>query len=416
MLRVRQRSDQARLLDDRDRAAALAVCAVDPVANVFVESRIRAFGLDPGDSAPRCGARARRQAVSLCYGGANLVPVQATSPAIAAFADRALRQGRRCSSIVGTSAVGQRAVGVPPAVLGPARDVRAAQPLMAIDGPSPIPRTPRSGASASMSPTSCCPPPSPCSPRRSASHRWPATAAPRTGPGRRLVRSGRAFARIEDGQVIFKAEVGAATPQACQVQGVWVRQETGAGASPRQAWPPWSTGPPVDLPAGVALRQRLQHPGPRDLPARRVRRGRRVHVRLVLIRPSVSPGGHPARAPPGVSLRQLVPVADEPEFSGRSVGFGQGRELRGLELVHEVLADAGHVGRRHLPDRGQAVGREHANVPRLSPSQPSRVTRPLVSIRLIWCESLLRDCAVRSASSVIRIRLRGASESSTRIS
>jgi predicted GNAT family acetyltransferase len=40
-----------------------------------------------------------------------------------------------------------------------------------------------------------------------------------------LVRSGRAFARIENGQVIFKAEVGAATPQACQVQGVWVRPE-----------------------------------------------------------------------------------------------------------------------------------------------------------------------------------------------
>jgi len=40
-----------------------------------------------------------------------------------------------------------------------------------------------------------------------------------------LIRTGRAFARIEDGQVIFKAEVGAATPQACQVQGVWVRPE-----------------------------------------------------------------------------------------------------------------------------------------------------------------------------------------------
>jgi predicted GNAT family acetyltransferase len=40
-----------------------------------------------------------------------------------------------------------------------------------------------------------------------------------------LVRTGRAFARIEDGRVIFKAEVGAATPQACQVQGVWVRPE-----------------------------------------------------------------------------------------------------------------------------------------------------------------------------------------------
>ena len=45
-----------------------------------------------------------------------------------------------------------------------------------------------------------------------------------------------------------------------------------------------------------------------------------------------------------------------------------------------------------------------ANVPRLSPSQSSRPTRSLASIRLIWWESLLRDCAVRSASSVIRIR------------
>ena len=105
MLRVRQRSDQARLLDDRDRAAALQVCAADPVANVFVESRIRAFGLDPGRlGAQMWGFEQAGRLTSLCYGGANLVPVQATSPAIAAFADRALRQGRRCSSLVGTSA------------------------------------------------------------------------------------------------------------------------------------------------------------------------------------------------------------------------------------------------------------------------------------------------------------------------
>jgi hypothetical protein len=40
-----------------------------------------------------------------------------------------------------------------------------------------------------------------------------------------LVRAGRAFARISDGQVIFKAEVGAATAKSCQVQGVWVHPE-----------------------------------------------------------------------------------------------------------------------------------------------------------------------------------------------
>src|ERR1700754_4739653 len=139
MLRVRQRSDQARLLDDRDRPAALEICAVDPVANVFVESRIRAFGLDPGRlGAQMWGYEQGGRLVSLCYGGANLVPVQATSPAIAAFADRALRQGRRCSSIVGTSAAGSERWGYLRPYWGPARDVRAAQPLMAIDGPSPI--------------------------------------------------------------------------------------------------------------------------------------------------------------------------------------------------------------------------------------------------------------------------------------
>ena len=40
-----------------------------------------------------------------------------------------------------------------------------------------------------------------------------------------LVRAGRALARIEDGRVVFKAEIGAASSRACQVQGVWVAPE-----------------------------------------------------------------------------------------------------------------------------------------------------------------------------------------------
>ena len=39
---------------------------------------------------------------------------------------------------------------------------------------------------------------------------------------RELIAQGRAYARIEDGRVLFKAEVGAATAATCQVQGVWV--------------------------------------------------------------------------------------------------------------------------------------------------------------------------------------------------
>ena len=227
MLRVRQRPDQARLLDDRDRDAALALCAADPVANVFVESRIRALGLDPGRlGAQAWGLEQGGRLVSLCYAGANLVPVQASPQAVAAFAERALRQGRRCSSIVGASAAVGELWGLLRPYWGPARDVRAAQPLMAIDGPSPVGADPavrrvRLDEIDTLLPASI------------AMFTEEVGISPLAGDGgasyrarvAELVRSGRAFARIEDGQVIFKAEVGAATSAACQVQGVWVHPD-----------------------------------------------------------------------------------------------------------------------------------------------------------------------------------------------
>ena len=227
MLRVRQRSEPARLLDDRDRAAAMAVCDQDQVSNVFVASRIRALGLEPGRlGAQIWGFEQNGQLTSLCYAGANLVPVQAGSAAVAAFADRALRQGRRCSSIVGPSTAVTELWRLLRPHWGPARDVRAAQPLMAIDGPpevaaDPAVRRVRSGEIDVLMPA-CI-----------AMFTEEVGVSPLAGDGgaayrarvTELIRTGRAFARIEDGQVIFKAEVGAATPQACQVQGVWVRPE-----------------------------------------------------------------------------------------------------------------------------------------------------------------------------------------------
>ena len=109
---------------------------------------------------------------------------------------------------------------------GPAREVRAAQPLMAIDGPplvAPDPgvRRVRQGEVDILLPA-CV-----------AMFTEEVGVSPLSGDGgaayrarvAELVRSGRAFARIDDGRVIFKAEVGAATPQACQVQGVWVRPD-----------------------------------------------------------------------------------------------------------------------------------------------------------------------------------------------
>jgi predicted GNAT family acetyltransferase len=228
MLRVRPPwSASVRQLDERDRQAAMTICDRDPVTNVFVSSRIRALGLEPG----RLGAQLWGHAPggrleSLCYSGANLVTVAATPDAIVSFAERALRQGRRCSSVVGVATEIQALWALLRPHWGPAREVRSVQPVMVTSGPPLVPPDP--GV------------------RRVRSDEidilWPACVAmfteevgvsPVTGDGgasyrarlEQLIRGGRAFARIENGQVIFKAEIGAVTPQVCQVQGVWVRPE-----------------------------------------------------------------------------------------------------------------------------------------------------------------------------------------------
>jgi uncharacterized protein len=226
MLRVKPPSSTVRLLDERDRDAVLAICDRDPVTNVFVSSRVRALGLEPSRLGAQMWGHGTGQLRSLCYSGANLVPVAATPDAVVAFADKALRQGRRCSSVVGSADEVQALWNLLRPRWGPARDVRPVQPLMVIAGPPQVPPDPLV--------------------RRVRLNEldvlWPASVAmfteevgvsPTAGDGgasyrarlEQLIRGGRAFARIEDGQVIFKAEIGAVTPQACQVQGVWVRPE-----------------------------------------------------------------------------------------------------------------------------------------------------------------------------------------------
>src|SRR5437660_5331470 len=80
MLRVKPPwSASVRLLDDRDRGAVLAICDRDPVTNVFVSSRVRSLGLEPGRlGAQMWGHAPGGRLESLCYSGANLVPVAAT--------------------------------------------------------------------------------------------------------------------------------------------------------------------------------------------------------------------------------------------------------------------------------------------------------------------------------------------------
>lgn len=218
------RGSPVRVLDDRDLAAARDLLDRDPVANVFVAARLESVGLDPW----RLGAEVwaypgNGKVEALCYAGANLVPVNADADACRVFADRARRQGRRCSSIVGPA--GQ--VGLLWSLLeqawGPARAVRANQPLMVISdqpkvAPDPLVRRVTPSEIDILYPA-CV-----------AMFTEEVGVSPFNGDGGALYRArvaeliaqGRAFARIDDGRVVFKAEVGAATSQACQIQGVWV--------------------------------------------------------------------------------------------------------------------------------------------------------------------------------------------------
>lgn len=217
-----------RVLEPADLGAALAVLESAPVENAFVTARVQIAGLDPWRlGGEMWGWYADGELRSLCYSGANLVPICATPEAVRAFADRARRVGRRCSSIVGPAGPTAQLWQLLEPGWGPARDVRAHQPLMVAEGPSttvapdPLVRRVRKDEMEVIMPA-CV-----------AMFTEEVGISPMAGDGgllyqarvAELVGSGRSFARIEDGKVVFKAEIGAATRQACQIQGVWVAPE-----------------------------------------------------------------------------------------------------------------------------------------------------------------------------------------------
>jgi predicted GNAT family acetyltransferase len=214
-----------RVLDARDAVAVAAVLARDPLVNVFVGARAGA-GLEPW----RLGGELWGWAVggeleSLCYAGANLVPVEAGPEAVAAFAERARRQGRRCSSIVGPVDMVEPMWRLLESSWGPARAVRSRQPFMALDRPplvipDPAVRRVHPDELEILLPAAVA-----MFTEEVGVSPLGQDAAAYRARVHDLVASGRAYARVEDGRVVFKAEIGAVTRDACQVQGVWVAPE-----------------------------------------------------------------------------------------------------------------------------------------------------------------------------------------------
>jgi uncharacterized protein len=218
---------QARLIGDTERAAVQRILDADPIAAAQVAERVGSAGLSWRVDARVFGYGSRRRLESICWLGANLIPVHASSPgAVEAFAAAAAAQPRLCSSLVGDS---EAVLGMwhdLERVWGPARDIRPCQPLLATWTPSSVPPDPtvrlvRTTEVDALFPAAV------------AMYTEEVGVSPLLGDGGRdykeritdLVRGHRAYAKFVGGKVVFKAELAVVTRHTAQVQGVWVAPE-----------------------------------------------------------------------------------------------------------------------------------------------------------------------------------------------
>lgn len=218
-------ADERRVTVVRDAAMVRRVLDEDSVGSCMVASRVADHGVDPTAIGGEMWTR-RRPSDSLCFAGANLIPLRGEVGDLNAFAEKAMSTVRRCSSLVGRAELVMPMWRRLESAWGPARDVRDHQPLLALAG------TPECPVDPAVRPV-----------RIEELDAYLVAAVdmfigevgvdPRMGDGGRgyrrrvagLITAGRAWARFERGRVVFKAEVGSQSPAVGQIQGVWVHPD-----------------------------------------------------------------------------------------------------------------------------------------------------------------------------------------------
>ncbi|PZU43233.1 MAG: DUF4081 domain-containing protein [Arsenicicoccus sp.] len=207
----------------QDVRRALDVCAQDPVTNVFVAARIRESGLI-GTRGPLFGYESGGDH-ALCWCAANVVPVEAGPRALGALAGKVVKRRASASSIFGPADQVLDLWARLEPHWGEPREVRRSQPVMTMQAlPSsvgvpidPLVRPARAEeldlvvpAAAAMFTEEIGYPP----------YRGNATAYRRAVAG--LIDQSHTLVRVEDGEVVFKADLGSVALGVAQVQGVWV--------------------------------------------------------------------------------------------------------------------------------------------------------------------------------------------------
>jgi predicted GNAT family acetyltransferase len=224
---VLRTSGTTRLLGPADLAEVTGLLARDPVVNVVTDHRARVTRMEPRWlNGEMWGYYEDGSLRSVCHSAANLIPAMGTVPALEQFAARALEQGRRCSTLLGPAdqieVMWRRLHRAWPAP----REIREEQPHLEIREDPWVEPDPlvRSGTMEEIDLIY---------PACVAMYTEEVGVSPEANGGAQLYRARVAqlisrrwsFVRVEDGRVVFKAEVAAASPYACQVQGVYVVPE-----------------------------------------------------------------------------------------------------------------------------------------------------------------------------------------------
>ena len=216
---------QIRQIDDESINHLIAIADRDPVKHCFLGARLELtrLGMVRPSYPDLIGFFDDGHLKAAIYLGANLIPVNTSAISRNEFANYLIKQGRRCSAIVGP------AVEVIPlwqlleGSWGRERDIRPDQPLMATSSRSSIQpdELVRYATTADLeilfpacvdmfteevgiSPISG------------------GNSLPYRNRIAELISDKRSFVRIENNEVIFKAEIGTIGNNVAQIQGVWV--------------------------------------------------------------------------------------------------------------------------------------------------------------------------------------------------
>ncbi|QCB98315.1 DUF4081 domain-containing protein [Arthrobacter sp. PAMC25564] len=214
-----------RVLGGADTAQLLELARQEPVANAFILSHLEAAGTasPTAGGASILGVFDGGTLLGACWAGANLVPVQLDPELAGLVAAAAHHSGRRYASIFGPAETVMALFAGLEQFGQTAHEIREDQPLMSISGPPAVRPEPALGFGQLADFDKILPA---CAAMFEEEVGYSPYLGGREYYSRRvkgLIRAGHSLAHLnDDGDVVFKAELGAVTPEATQVQGVWM--------------------------------------------------------------------------------------------------------------------------------------------------------------------------------------------------